>query len=260
MRGIAWSVAIMTLASGCSSVNPHYDPTATMVSSSMTGAPALAQAPSARPTMSAIETTITSQTLSPSQTVSPWREDGTRVYSAAKPPVTSLNEAMARSKAEQQPGPTGGTATQVVMRPIAGPASPAPVASPHSPALVASPYSTYAPAPIQPIASRAPLAPSVTDAVAAHAIQQTAASVPAPPTEAKSNNQQGEKIRITSVFQGAGATSAPEPKAADPAAQAIVQTASVPATPPEPKSSSQSPERIRITSVVQDAGDASVRK
>jgi hypothetical protein len=142
----------------------------------------------------------------------------------------------------------------VAMKPITAPAAPATVASPHSPASVASPYSTYSPAPVQPIVSRAPTAPSVTDAVAAQAIQQTAASIPAMPTEPKSSNQPGEKIRIASVVQGAGATSTTEPKSPDLAPQPIQQTAaSVPAMPMDPKLNSQAAERIRITSV-QDAG------
>jgi len=193
MRCGAWSVVIMTLALGCSSVNPHYDPTATMAVSSAnaTGGPALAQATSPSQTPSP------SQSVSPPQPVSPWREDGTRVYSAAKPPVTSLNEALAaaRSSAVQQPAQTGGPVTQVAMKPVASPASPAPVASP------------YSPAPVLPIASRVPAAPSLTESIAAQAIQQTAASVPASPVEPKSNNQPAERIRITSVVQDAGASS-----------------------------------------------------
>jgi hypothetical protein len=54
----------------------------------------------------------------------------------------------------------------------------------------------------------------VTDTVAAQAIQQTGASVPATPLEPKSNNQTAERIRITSVAQDAGPTT-PEPKGLD---------------------------------------------
>jgi hypothetical protein len=204
-RGGAWSAVIMALALGCSSVNPHYDPTAsTMVSSaSVSQGPALAQAPGPSQTQSS------SPTVNPSQTVSPWREDGTRVYRAAKPPVTSLNEALARAqpKTVPQAATTGDTTSQVAMKPVASPAMPASVACAASPAPVASPYSTYAPVPVLPIASRAPAAGSVTDALAAQAIQQTAASVPATTPEPKSNNQTPDRIRITSVVQDGGDSS-----------------------------------------------------
>jgi hypothetical protein len=49
----------------------------------------------------------------------------------------------------------------------------------------------------------------VTDAVAAQAIQQTAASVPATLPELKSNNQSADRIRITSV-QDAGTVAPPD--------------------------------------------------
>jgi hypothetical protein len=203
MKCGAWSVVIMTLALGCSSVNPHYDPTASMVvsTSSVTPGPVLAQATSPS------QTPNPSQMMTSSQAVTPWREDGTRVYSAAKPPVTSLNEALAaaRSTAVTQAAPMGGPATQVAMKPVQSPIAPAPVASRAASASAASPYSTYSPTPVQPIASRLPAAPSVTDTLATQAIQQTAASVPAAPA----NNPTSERIHITSVVQDAGAPSPP---------------------------------------------------
>jgi hypothetical protein len=189
MRSTAWSLVITTLTLGCSSVNPHYEPTgSTMLSSSsITHAPALAQATTASPATSPL------QSVSPSQPVNPWREDGTRVYRAAKPPVVSLNEALAaaQSRTVPQAAPAAETVTQVAMKPVQSPLS-APVAGPASPAPVPGP-----------IASR-PTAPSVTDALAAQVIQQTAASVPATPAEPKSSNQAAEHVRITSVVQDAG--------------------------------------------------------
>jgi hypothetical protein len=207
MRFGAWSAVIMTLALGCSSVNPHYDPTATLASSSVTHGPALAQAASVP------QTATPSQTVSSSQTVSPWREDGTRVYSAAKPPVTSLKEALAaRSAAVPEAAPTSEAATQVAMKPVSSSAPRAPVAGSAPAAIVASPYSQYSPAPVQPIASRMPTAPTVPDSLATQAIQQTAASVPATPAEPKSNNQAAERVRITSVVQDAASLPSPSGK------------------------------------------------
>jgi ribonuclease E len=207
MRYGAWSVAIVALACGCSSVNPHYEPTATLASASITPGPALAQGQTAPQTASTSQTVSSTPTVNPSQNVSPWREDGTRVYSAAKPPVTSLHDAMAAAHSTPVPQAapiSNGTATQVAMKPVASPAMPAPVASP------------YALAPALPIASRAPATPSLADSLATQAIQQTGASAPATPTDPKSTNQSSERIRITSVAQDAGPSAPPEQMSPNP--------------------------------------------